>query len=137
MFICFKIILIYYIFFNIKYVQEIRRTEKSKIFKMSYIIAFDITEKQNIQFIQLSQNRFIRFKLHAQKFIWKKMYLAGLKLLPVMLFKWNSPRHSCVNFSTNNDLNYAIAEYAKSRYDEQKQTTLYRLYMVTKHSNWR
>lgn len=35
---------------------------------MSYIIAFDITEKQNIQFTQLSRNRFIRFQLDGKKF---------------------------------------------------------------------
>lgn len=35
---------------------------------MSYIIAFDITEKQNIQFTQLSRNRFVRFQLDANQF---------------------------------------------------------------------
>lgn len=41
------------------------------------------------------------------------------------------PRTQLCDFPTNNDLNHAIAAYAKSRYDEQKQTTLCRLYMVT------
>lgn len=60
---------------------------KNKIFKMSYIIAFHITEQQNVQFTQLFLNRLIRFQL--------------------------------------DDLEHAIAAYAKSRYDENKM--LYRL----------
>lgn len=50
--------------------------KKNKIFKMSYIIAFDITEKQNIQFTRLSRNRFISFQLDAKK-IYLKEYLLG------------------------------------------------------------
>lgn len=57
------------------------------MFRMSYIIAFDITEQQNVQFTQLFLNRFIRFQL--------------------------------------DDLEHAIAAYAKSRYDENNM--LYRL----------
>lgn len=57
------------------------------MFRMSYIIAFDITEQQNVQFTQLFLNRFIRFQL--------------------------------------DDLEHAIAAYAKSQYDENNM--LYRL----------